>query len=246
VIENNTISNIYGVRYVYRTTSDASDATTNHCSPHIGASYYDCWTDESTGSGITSNNQTNMIIRNNTIDSVSRTSIYISGIANNSNSFLITGNTVRNHRATGLGLVVADTRSSAIIAASVKNVTISNNSIINSHAVGISAEDEAGTDYSTSPPHSTVWQADAIQITGNTFSNGAMPDVWVNGVGSVTISGNTDAGQTASCVSGDYANLACNGSNIHFSSSALSNSNLASSLIALQSALSALMGILGK
>lgn len=232
IIENNAINNIFGMRYIYRTTTDQADAQSHHCSAHPGTQYYDCWTDESTGSGITSNNQTNLTIRNNSIDGVSRTSIYISGDSSG-NSYRIDGNTIRNHRNTGLGLVTADTRSSAIAIAHTSNVTVSNNTIVNSHAVGISVEGESNLDSSN------------VYVTDNRFLGGAAPDIWITALGPVYVYRNNNEAGSADCKSGDVASAPCTQPNIHFS---LSNTslNLASVLTAIESALSTLLGLLGR
>lgn len=182
-------------------------------------------TDQSTGSAISAGNQTIFTIRNNAIENVSRHSIYISSDTAG-NSYLIEGNIIKNHRNTGLGVVVSDVLSAAIVIARTFNATVSNNTIIGSHAIGISVERAGGNDYSTNPPQQVILDSGDVYLTNNVFSDSAKADIWISALGPVYLSGNRSGSSGASCVSGDTAIDPCHGSNIHFSS-AMSFSRLA-------------------
>jgi len=186
--------------YCTGTTCDVDNVIQDNDIENIyGMRYVDStggWTDQSTGIAIGSQVQQGLIVRRNTIRNVSRHSIYIS-FGYPDGSYYIWDNTISNHRATGVGLVDFANLTSAIVVARSQSYTeVLRNSITDSNAFGISIE--------TGP----IDGGTAV-VSNNTFSQIAMPDIWVDSTGPVTLSGNTGAGSAASCVAGTSYDAAC-------------------------------------
>ena len=227
-IENNRVLDIFGTAYEY--------------APGL-------WTDQSTGTGIGVQMQQNMTIRNNVVSNASRHNIYVSG-GDNESSYLVDNNTISGNRFTGFDETTPyrGYNGTALVIARTPNVMARGNSFNSNRGFGLSVEygyvQDAQGNYFYIP-------ADNIRVEGNVFRNSAK-DIWINVTdasenpqGSVTLSGNTNP-QTGSvsCVSGTYITGSCGEPNILFA--ALSFGNLANALTALESALSSLMGILGR
>ena len=214
VIEDNTVRDIYATAYEYE--------------PGL-------WTDQSTGTAIGTQNEVNLIIRNNTTDNVSRHSIYVAGY--DKNSYRIENNTIKNHRATGLDIAVppdAVRFASAITIARSQNARVIGNTIIDSRNGGISVED--GYLPLENGQYEYIEGGD-VHISNNTFSGGQGANIWIAAKGPVYISGNVNTTGPLTCLSGDYptASGSCTESNIHFSAVTRPLVNFATAITALLS-----------